>query len=228
MIYFCHGVPGSKTDADILGGDPVCADLYAGPAIDTFDTQAFDIPAHVIGFSIGAMAALKIAASRPEYVSHLTLVSPAAPLQLGDFLPEMAGGPVFKIAQKSYFALRMLAWAQSRVFRIAPKKLIKALFAKAGPQDQPFADHAVIQQALQNALIENSNGYCDLITEYVADWSTVLSDVTCPVTIYHGTADTWSPPAMAIALQQALPNGATLNWVKNGEHYSTLAATQLP
>ena len=97
MIYFCHGVPGGPEDASLLGIEGVAApDLFAAAPLAQFDAATAGAPdgsVHLVGFSIGAMVALRLAASRPDKVGKVTLISPAAPLNLGDFLPAMAGKP---------------------------------------------------------------------------------------------------------------------------------------
>lgn len=245
-LYFCHGAPGSAEDVNLLphqheeasvlapnlfetqAADPIAA------AIQQFDALLADRKVenvHLVGFSIGSMVAMHIAAARPERVEKLTLISPAAPLQLGDFLPLMAGAPVFKLAQKSPILLRGLTALQGVMFRFAPQMLIKQLFANVCPLEKALlSDHrfkVTLKNALANSLSSNPKSYCRFITHYVSDWSPQLADITCPVDIWQGAQDNWSPPTMAHALQDALPNSAQLNLVPEAGHYSTLTKVQL-
>ena len=140
MIYFCHGVPGGPDDAQLLmSGDPevIAPNLFQDGVFlpeDQFDALtegALDGAVHLVGFSIGAMAAVRIAAAFPARVGKLTLISPAAPLELGDFLPDMAGLPVFKITMRSPFLLKGLVAVQGLFKRMAPNLLIRQLFGTA-------------------------------------------------------------------------------------------------
>lgn len=186
---------------------------------------------HVVGFSIGAMAALRLAAARPEAVAQVTVISPAAPLQMGDFLPEMAGAPVFKLASKRPGVLRVLTAVQGLLARKAPGILINQLFAKCGAQEQALLLDTQFQTALatgmRNSFADHRQGYLEYLSAYVADWSEELSEVQAQVEIWHGDADTWAPLAMSEVIRKLVPASCTLHVVPGGEHYSTLKAVRL-
>ena len=245
-VIFCHGMPGGPADADLLRGansdavidalnllDCDAANLDHGlkSALDAVLANAPDAQVTLVGFSIGAMAAIRLAAMRPENVSRLVLISPAAPLSLGDFLPDMAGRPVFELARKAPVLLHILTGFQGLIVRISPKILINMLFAKCGPSEKELLKDAAFRDALAQGLVgslaRKPKGYLAFVSAYVADWSDVLPDVKCPVVLWHGTKDTWSPPAMSEALVDAFSEPAALNLVEDGEHYSTLAQAVL-
>ncbi len=196
-------------------------------AVAQNDGQAF----HVVGFSIGAMAALRLAAARPERVARVTVVSPAAPLPLGDFLPDMAGAPVFKLAMKRPGVLRMLTAAQGLLVRNAPGVLIKQLFAKCGVQERALLEDpqfvAALTEGMHNSFVTRRAGYLAYLAAYVTDWSDELRSVRAPVDIWHGDKDTWAPLAMAEAIKDMVPSSCVLHVVPDGEHYSTLKTVQL-
>ena len=240
-IFFCHGAPGSTQDANLLlpsgpNTQVFAPDMFcAGPTdvsrhvIKAFDQTTGNIPdgrLHVVGFSIGAMVAIKVAAARPNRVGRLTLISPAAPLSLGDFLPDMAGRAIFDMALNRPRTLRFVTKAQAVLSRVLPNMLINQVFAKCGTLEKELLDdagfRAIIQHGFHNSFREHPNAYIGLLHSYVGDWSAEIAQVFCPTEIWHGDKDTWSPISMAHALVQALPNGANLNVVQNGEHYSTL------
>lgn len=54
---------------------------------------------HLIGFSLGAMTATRLAVLLGERVVRVDCTSGAAPLDLGNFLSHMAGKPVFTFAK---------------------------------------------------------------------------------------------------------------------------------
>lgn len=243
-VYFCHGLPGSPADANLIaegllpGTRVVTAKLLeAGTdtenvldeAVAQFDRLIADAHGyiHVIGFSIGAMVACKIAADRPEEVGRLSLISPAAPLQLGDFLPHMAGAPVFEMARDNPRRLALTTAAQGLAARLAPGLLIKALFAKCGPQEKTLMGDEqfkfLLKRALDNSYCKNPAQYRRMLTAYVSDWSDSLEKIQCPVDLWHGSADSWAPIAMSEALKTAIPGPVVLHEIEGGEHYSTLA-----
>ena len=101
-VVFCHGIPGRPSDAelsrranpnattlalDLLDADPSKPDVGLQAALDSAPGERVAL----VGFSSAAMAATRLAAMRPERVSRLALISPAAPLAMGDFLADMAG-----------------------------------------------------------------------------------------------------------------------------------------
>ncbi len=240
-IFFCHGMPGSEHDARLLrnieddtrmlapnmlhkgAGDPI------SDVLKTFDELTIDFAdrqVNLVGFSIGAMIAIKIATVRPERVGRLTLISPAAPLSLGDFLPEMAGAPVFNLAIKRPKALRALTFGQGLLSRVSPGFLIKLLFTKCGESEKKLLEdpefHDVIMHGLSNSFVRGPKIYVQFVQSYVEDWSADLAKVTCAVEIWHGAKDTWSPIAMSYKLCDTIAAPHRLHVVQDGEHYSTL------
>lgn len=212
---------------DVSGKAPLTA------LLEVFDTAVADSGqegVHVVGFSIGAMAALRLASARPEKVGEVTVVSPAAPLSLGDFLPNMAGAPVFKLAMKQPTVLGMLTALQGLLARNAPGVLINQLFAKCGIQERALLQDAsfvaCLKAGMRNSFGPYRDGYLAYLAAYVDDWSAELAQVQAPVEIWHGDKDTWAPLAMAEALNKVLSAPCALHVVPEGEHYSTLKAVR--
>jgi len=235
MNYFCHGVPGGPADAALLAVEGVIApNLLAAAPLAQFDAATADTSngsVHLIGFSIGAMVALRLAASRPAKVGKVTLISPAAPLSLGDFLPDMAGKPVFAMAKRAPSLLRAVTGLQGLGVKIAPDFVLDRLFAKADPYERRLVAEPevrrVLRAGLRNSMVDHPTAYVQAICAYVGDWTGPLQLVACPVEIWHGGADTWAPMGMAEALAQTLPNGAQLHRVAQAGHYGTLKATEI-
>ncbi|MDT8326198.1 MAG: alpha/beta hydrolase [Roseovarius sp.] len=248
-LYFCHGAPGSPLDADLgfagrFGLPRVIApDLFAAGATGDdpikattaqFDSLTEKLPdggIHLVGFSIGAMVAAHIAAARPERINRLTLVSPAAPLQLGDFLPQMAGQPVFRLAARHPHLFTALTYGQGVLTRAAPDFLMRRLFATAGGAEHALLENPdaaeVIRKGLCHGFAQNPKGYARMVAAYVRDWSPVLDAITCPVDIWQGTADRWVPLAMAQALAARLPGKVRMRLLEGSGHYSTLSHVDL-
>jgi len=246
LIVFCHGIPGGPADAQILRdghpnadiaalepltGDPATWDADVLADFDRLVQRAGGGPVHLVGFSIGAMIAISLAARRPQQVSQLTLVSAAGPLSLGDFLPDMAGRPIFEMAQKTPRLLRVVTAFQGMLARFLPGLLIRTLFSKCGATERAYLGDAgfrkIVIDGLRGSLSDHPRTYCAIVQRYVHDWQRDVDAVSCPVTLWHGTADTWAPLAMAEALGDRLGPNATRHWVEGGEHYSTLKAARL-
>lgn len=240
-VVFCHGMPGSGRDATLLqGANPdisiLALDLLGvGPEeanlVDSIKELSHGQHVHLVGFSIGAMPAIKIAASYPELVSQLTLVSPAAPLSIGNFLPDMAGKAVFDLARKHPKMLRGITWFQGALARLVPNVLIFTLFAKCGAVERRLLKNASFKEdithALLNSFVRAPDAYLSFLSSYVEDWSDAVSSVRCPVDLWHGTKDTWSPPEMSRRLKDLFGPNAVLHEVDGTEHYSTLEHVKL-
>lgn len=231
-VYF-HGLPGSPSELSFLkerGATPP-------PVLHPADWQRLEkeitkeithADTGVIGFSMGAFAALRAAAATKNPLASLHLISPAAPLQLGDFLKDMAGAPVFKAAQKSKLRLQTLTSIQRGLNLIAPRLLLQQVFSDSPPADQALLTDESFREScstgFQSAFVTDRPRYIATIKDYVQPWGQLLDHIECPVFLYQGAADTWTPPAMARALAQRLGDQCTITMLEDLGHYSTLRA----
>lgn len=242
-VIYCHGLPGSAAELGVFGGPDsegvsascldrlTAADERAGwqaGLLAAFDAEMARVgrpTVRIAAFSLGAMSALHIAANRPDVVERLDLISAAAPLELGDFLPRMAGRAVFEAAAKSAGALRRLGRVQALINTVAPSLLLKVMFADAAPSEQALlADagfRALVRDGLSTSLGRGRRAYDDELRSYVRPWASVLSSVRCPVRLWHGDADGWAPLDMAHALSLALP-AAEVAVIPGAGHYDAL------
>ena len=230
LPVYCHGLPGSAAEISKLVPKGVTSPTAIAPLdLDGFDRvlqNAHSDKAHLIGFSLGAMTALKIASQRPKQVSQITLIAPAAPLELGDFLPNMAGGAVFKTAKKGAIAFKLFTTFQSLGVTLAPKPIISTMFAGSPDADMDLlADsgfYDVILGGLKSSLGRDNRVYRDAVIAYVTPWADCLENISAPVTIYHGTLDNWAPIEMADVLQTGIPSDVSVVRLKGLGHYSAL------
>ncbi len=185
-------------------------------------------PITLIGFSLGAPVALALAAALGGRVARLHLVSPAAPLALGDFLPHMAGGALFRLARDRPALFRLLASAQGLAARRAPMFLLNRLFATASGDDRELrhdpAFRAAMGEVLRTGLGSGTAGFVAEVSAYAAGTSPAVGAIAAPIHIWQGSADSWTPPAMARALAASLPGDVTLTLLPGCGHYGALRA----
>lgn len=242
-LYF-HGLPGSAAElrafgpqiAEVTEDFHVVARNLERPSAsrrDYFDRLAESIERTVatgevrlVGFSLGAAAALQVAPRLGARVSQIDLVSPAGPLGLGDFIAHMAGAPVFRAAQAGRLAFAAFTAMQAQFARFASRRLATALMAKARGADRALTTDpqflAQLAFSLRSSLLGQRAAYVEEIRLYVADWSAELAKVRQPVTIWQGSEDDWTPPMMARALAEALPDQPEVNMLSGLSHFSTL------
>lgn len=230
-LVYLHGLPGSPDELTLVSDAPHAAfapDLRDGPVADQILARFGATPVLLLGFSLGAFGAMRFAAEHPDKVIHLHLIAPASPLELGDFLKDMAGGPIFRLARDLPWLFRLVTRVQGLVARIAPDFFARQVFALSQGKDVPLAADPDFRRGwsamARRCLGGGAKAYRAEISAYVAPWSAVLAKVTVPTTIWYGTADNWVPPTMAEALAQALPHVACVRQIMDGSHYSTLAA----
>jgi pimeloyl-ACP methyl ester carboxylesterase len=233
-LYF-HGLPGSAAELSGFGPELAAraAHFHVAERGGEFARLADAItarfprgPLRLVGFSLGAAAALRTARLLGERVAQIDFVSPAAPLQLGDFLSGMAGAPVFRAALAGRVPFAALTFVQAQVARLAPEHMAAALMAKAKGEDRALAADlvfiAALAQSLRHSLIADRPAYTAEVRAYVGDWRAELAKVTQPVRIWQGSADDWTPSKMAEALAAALPDRAQLTFLPGLSHFSTL------
>lgn len=234
LVYF-HGQPGGPGEWAANAPDRLrdAAWLVDRNTPLTFDDMAADLAARfpegmrLVGFSAGAFAALQVARRLGPLAAHLHLVSPAAPLQLGQFLPDMAGGPIFRMAMERPRLFQLVVQAERWLARIAPGFLLGRLFATAQGGDRTLARAPLFRsgmaQVLRAGLGRDPRGFESEVLAYVRDWRADLAGIAAPVTIWQGDQDNWTPPAMGQALHAALP-GSELVMLAGCSHYSALRA----
>jgi pimeloyl-ACP methyl ester carboxylesterase len=246
IVMYFHGVPGAISEAQLFD-DPakanglkiICQDRFALDANFTkpeyFQTLADDIcrlspgkQVDIVGFSVGAFVALQVWRLIPHQVHSLHLVSPAAPLEGGDFLKEMAGKQVFWLAREWPVLFKLLSYWQCLLARYFPNSLFEMLFASAVAGDKTLATNTDFKKSINGVLKEcfcnNAAGYLRDVLAYVAPWQDTLSKVAVKTHLWHGDQDNWSPCAMSAYLKQQIPAYADIHLQEGLSHYSCLYA----
>jgi pimeloyl-ACP methyl ester carboxylesterase len=179
-----------------------------------------------IGFSIGAFVALQTSRFMRSSVQRIHLISAAAPLEIGDYLPHMAGKPVFQLAQSFPKGLSLLSHFQRLLARHCPTVLFRMLFASAAGADKVLAGEPAFQTSiardLQTCFSNGIHGYLRDVKAYVRPWAATLAELTADISIWHGAQDNWSPPAMADGLASNIQAGCTVEIMDGLSHYSCL------
>lgn len=243
VVYF-HGAPGAVEECAVfdrsakkVGLRFVCferfsldsnfsGEEYIQAIASSIREQAGEQRFAVVGFSIGCHVALQVSALLGEQVRSLHLVSAAGPLESGDYLNDMAGGVVFKLAKSSPLVFAALSLWQSLLCRVSPRLLYSMIFGSAKGQDKALSQDAEFQafiyKILRRSYVEQLGGYKRDVMAYVKPWGGLLGACQGKAHLWHGTEDNWSPIAMSEHLAEALPQGGQLHRVDGASHYSCL------
>lgn len=230
-LVYLHGLPGSPDELTLFSEATQAAfapDLRDGPVADQIIARFGAQPVTLVGFSLGAFGAIRFAGAHPARVAHLHLIAPAAPLELGDFLKDMAGRPIFRMARDLPWLFHLVTRVQALVAGIAPDFFARQVFALSQGKDVLLSADPDFRRrwaaVARHCLHGDAKAYRAEVRAYVAPWSKLLGKVTVPTTVWYGNADNWVPSAMAEALAHMLPNVACVRQIMDGSHYSTLAA----
>lgn len=191
--------------------------------VDHLQLQYFS----VLGVSGGGAFAAAIAYKLPERVKHCLLVSSATPFHNGKPAKDMSkeNKIAFFLSKRLPFLMKLMSNAQRNMMINKPEKYLTAL--KQGGKHLPAWDNAFLQDddILQVTLIQNQEAYrqgvegtlyeSQLLTK---DWGFTLQDITVPLHIWHGEADTLSPISEMKRLTQNLPHANT-HFITDGGHF---------
>ncbi len=242
VIYF-HGVPGGMKECSIFDGHAkennlkiICFDRfsvdhtlnrksYYQKMADHIKHIAGEETVDIIGFSVGAHVALEVGLLLNREVRDTHLVSAAAPLNAGEFLENMAGGAIFRLATKKPLAFTLLTQCQGFIARLVPRVLVSMLFSSSVAEDKKLIkQHAFrdyITPILKHCFQDRAKGYLRDINYYTS-WLGELNEHTFKVTLWHGEKDNWSPASMASYLYSAIPGAVHLELMEGLSHYSCL------
>ncbi len=223
-IIYIHGLPGSHHEVKISKANSI-----SPFGVQHFEKQ-FDDTKHykIIAFSLGAMTAIEIAAKYSSHIDQLVLISPAAPLELGDFLPHMDGRFVFKAARTNALLFWLLTYSQSIMAKFTPNFLMHKMFGESCSKELALLKQKEFVETFQIGLKQSlgckSKQYRELVTRYTQPWQKLITQVTCPVQIWHGTKDTWAPYAMGLALDEKFQHQCECELIPCDDmgHYSAL------
>jgi pimeloyl-ACP methyl ester carboxylesterase len=234
MIIYLHGTPGSPRElayfaphrADIYAPDRFALgldhDQLAAHLAERFPGE----PLHLIGFSMGSFVAMRVAHRLGAQVVKLDLISAVAPFEAGDYLNDAVGGPLFRLAASGSWLFGVVIWLQRMIARYAPSLLFRFLFAKSRGGDAELARdpsfNRTVSAILVSSLSTHSKAYAREMRTVMRPWADIIPAIATPVTLWYGSEDNWSPPAMAAYLAGHLGNVAADQRIEGGSHYSVL------
>lgn len=243
-LFYFHGVPGAAVEAAMLHQAALAQgikllvvarhlpqELYSEDYLQQLAQQvtqhAVGQPIHLLGFSIGACLALRVAARLGEQVAAVHLLSAAAPWEVTSNRVGMgAGRYTFAWAQHSPKLFRAFAGYQALLAKVSPRLLLNLLFAGAGGNDRELLHQSGTLdwlKAIQRDCFQHGiDNYARDIRLYVEPWAAELRDVTAAVNLWHGEADNWAPIAMSAYLQQQLPVVTAFTRCAGQAHYTCL------
>ncbi|SFS01855.1 Pimeloyl-ACP methyl ester carboxylesterase [Halomicrobium zhouii] len=241
-VVFFHGTPGSgvlgelfhsaarESDVRVLAIDRPGygrSDGWSGRTLA--DTERFVLPvlddagvasAKVVGFSGGGPHALALAATSPERVEAVDLVSASPPPSLVEGTPRTVR--VLEIlANRVPWLLRGSVRAQAWLAARTSPALVVSQYTSNGGADVPGPVAEVVRRDFVAAVAGRGEG---LVTEsrlLHGEWDVSPGDVDAPVRIWHGDADANVPLDSAHRLADALPN-AELTILEDADHLNAL------
>ena len=169
----------------------------------------------------GGPFALAVAAGLAPLVVQTATVGGMAPLvpplsarQLGLQLDRL----LFPLAARS----RTLAALAVRTSLVAPASVERAVLLRSLPPEDRFVVEkmtpAEVANGLHDATRHGPGGVADDYGVLAANWGFALADVTAPVTVFQGAADTMLPRSHAESLAAHLPAGR-LEVVEGAGHF---------
>ncbi|MCB0037407.1 MAG: alpha/beta hydrolase [Anaerolineales bacterium] len=181
----------------------------------------------VMGLSGGGPHAAVVAHQLPQRVTAVAIVSGVAPPEM----PQRLRGVFFPL-RLNFWAARYTPSLSRRFLSMMggsyadPDKFLQMVKQGMPRPDRELAERhpEVIHQFSTAAIESHRQGIDGDFAEwqlYVRPWGFALEEITVPVTLWYGTADTFAPAAMGQYLAQVIPH-SQLQLLPDGGHFSTI------
>jgi pimeloyl-ACP methyl ester carboxylesterase/DNA-binding CsgD family transcriptional regulator len=248
-VFFMHSIAGSRLQVppDVIAlhwanirliaierAGMGLSDFVAHDALDDCPRTVAAVADHlgierfaVMGYSFGHVFALSCAATMPERVTQVFLVSPFAPITS---LADLAGMPA---TGKVLFALHMrmpsLGNAMTKLWlarlRRDPSLYIESMLPQLAPKDAEVLLSPEVSTHFQRSLTEGihlgDQGTMQDINLMVSDWGKKLfagNTIHQPITVWHGNLDCHIPLRLCVRLCEHYPQ-AELHVIPESGHY---------
>jgi len=178
----------------------------------------------LIGVSSGGPHAMAAAASIPDRVALLALISPVGPIADCHRRIRMSAFHrlVFTRVGRSKSACASFFW----LIRWAPGLAHAGLMRRVTPSDRPILTTADVRANLRAAIHEGLRpgikGALQDLRLFCGPWNLPLGEIDVPTIMWQGSDDTIVPPQAAYHLAEALPN-CRLDVVQGAGHYWVFA-----
>ena len=243
-VYYMHGFYGSRLEAQLAaaaaekcGIQLIAADRpgvgkstsEAGRSLDSWASRIEKLADHlghdrfhVLGVSGGGPFALATARQLGHRVTGLALCGSLAPWIDRRILPGN-----YRIALWANYScrplLKMVNLALYCGARRTPGLLIRTIALKLSPADKRILKEAttkeILRASLSAAAAQGPRYGDEELAIFGSNWSSLLTDLSSPIDIWHGSADHVVPVAMAHQLKAGLPQ-ATLHIIPAAGHFS--------
>jgi pimeloyl-ACP methyl ester carboxylesterase len=246
-LVFFHGMPGSRLlgglladrarswDVQVIAPDrPGCGrsefpdgfdlgDLPSviGPLADAVDAERLA----VAGFSGGSPYALAAAATCPQRVESVDVVSGSVPSAFVDQRPGIHRA-LGTLATRTPQLLGACFRVQAAVVRHRSADALVEMYTADGSPVDVSDDAASIVKADFEACFEEGAAGAVFDSRLIADaWSVSVSEIEQPVRLWHGTADDLTAFDATQAMARHLPNASLTAFESHG-HLDTLLAAR--
>jgi pimeloyl-ACP methyl ester carboxylesterase len=245
----CHGHPGSRLDAGIIGDDAfrqhglrvIAPDR---PGIGQSDFQPgrriVDWPADVselaealgiqqlgvIGLSCGGPYAAATAHALPDRVTRLALVSSVGRFDIPEATRGMGAGLMyFRLARFTPWLSRRMVRMMANGMKSDPQEMIARVKAGLPPADVTIMEDPQARGAFLASLEEffspNPAGLAWEASLIMRPWGFNVGEIHVPTHLWHGEEDRNAPVAMGRDLAQRIPGCAATFFPGEG-HFSLM------
>ncbi|WP_165007127.1 pimeloyl-ACP methyl ester esterase BioH [Neisseria yangbaofengii] len=184
------------------GGEPFTDDFDIAAVADHYAAQ-IDTPAHILGWSLGGLVALYLAARHPDKVKSLCLTASFAKFTAEADYPEGLSNP----------ALAKMAGAFQQDYAKHIKQFLQLQLLHTQNADTIL--HKVLPDLIRHGAPQALQAALDAVNR--ADARPFLARIQQPVLLVYGQKDAITPPRMGEYLNRHLPN-STLHLIDHAAH----------
>ena len=175
---------------------------------DHLDLEKFAVS----GASFGGPYAMACAYKVPERLTTVALISSFAPYDQPGTNEGRASAVRFALgaARRAPWLGKLFMGLQARMMRGDPERLGRQMFASAPDSDKALFERpevlAILLETTREGLRNGGQGAAWEATIMVRPWGFGLEEITVPVQIWHGEADSNNPLSCADYLRDTIPN----------------------